>query len=215
MRSILNALWRARKAVIFYAILLAGGFLLGHALRDIALPEIRPSNEPMIHKIIMTALALFVVAAAIPFVPGAEIGLALLLIFGGQAAPVVYAGMVAALTLSYVLARITPPIRLAGLLRWLGLIGAADLLTDLSSASGAVREARLIELLPHKARGKITKNKYLLLAALLNLPGNSVLGGGGGLAFAAGMSGAYPPIPYLLTVLIAVAPVPLFFAFAM
>jgi hypothetical protein len=43
----------------------------------------------------------------------------------------------------------------------------------------------------------------------LNLPGNTLLGGGGGIALMAGLSGLYPMPAYLTTVAIAVAPVPL------
>jgi hypothetical protein len=49
---------------------------------------------------------------------------------------------------------------------------------------------------------------------LINVPGNAVIGGGGGLAFAAGMSGVFSVPAFLLTVAIAVLPVPLaIFAF--
>ena len=59
----------------------------------------------------------------------------------------------------------------------------------------------------------LLKNRYLALAILLNVPGNSLLGGAGGLAFMAGISGLYRFWPYLLSVLIAVAPIPLIFYF--
>jgi hypothetical protein len=50
-----------------------------------------------------------------------------------------------------------------------------------------------------------------MLALAFNLPGNTLLGGGGGIALAAGMSGLYRPVAYLATVVLAVAPVPLLF----
>ena len=55
------------------------------------------------------------------------------------------------------------------------------------------------------------RNRYVVLALLFNMPGNSVLGGGGGIAFIAGLSGRYRFWAYLLSVLIAVAPFPLLF----
>jgi hypothetical protein len=45
----------------------------------------------------------------------------------------------------------------------------------------------------------------------LNVPGNGLVGGGGGIAFMVGMSGLFSLNGYILTLLIAVAPVPLLF----
>ena len=70
----------------------------------------------------MTSFVAFVILAAIPFIPGAEIGFALLLLFGGQVAPLVYLGMVGALILSFVVARMVPASVLARVLGWLGLL---------------------------------------------------------------------------------------------
>jgi len=48
---------------------------------------------------------------------------------------------------------------------------------------------------------------------VLNLPGNSLVGGGGGIAFIAGLSGMFSYIGFILAIAIAVAPVPVFFYF--
>ena len=53
--------------------------------------------------------------------------------------------------------------------------------------------------------------RYLALALAINMPGNIVLGGGGGIAMMAGLSRMFDPLPFLLTVLIAVLPIPLIF----
>ena len=51
--------------------------------------------------------------------------------------------------------------------------------------------------------------RYVALALLLNLPGNAVVGGGGGLAIIAGLSRIFSPGATLLTFLIGTAPIPL------
>ncbi len=211
MRKVLNNLWTARRAIAVYGCLLAAGWLVGEYLMNLAIPEMRPMNEPMIHRIVMSALAVFVVAAAIPFVPGAEIGFALLLLFGGQAAPIVYAGMVGALILSYSAARIVPLSALGRLSRWLRLERSATYIETLAETPRNRRAEALSEMLTGRTGRALMRNRYVALAALLNLPGNSVLGGGGGLAFLAGVSGLYSFWGYLLAVLVAVAPVPLAF----
>ena len=174
----------------------------------------RPMNEPMIHRIVMTAFIAFVIFAAIPFVPGAEIGFALLLLFGGQVAPLVYLGMVGALILSFVIARLVPTDILARLLDWLGLSKVAEFVSDLAVVEPHNRLQMLAMIMPSALGQRLISQRYLLLAVALNTPGNSLLGGGGGLAFIAGASRLFPFWPYVVVVLCAVAPVPLFFYLA-
>jgi hypothetical protein len=211
MRQFLRRLWQLRRAVLLYTVLLAAGWAFGDALWDLAIPEMRPMNEPLIHRIVSGVMIAFVIAAAIPFVPGAEIGFALLLMFGGKAAPVVYLCMVGALLLSYSVARLMPARALTGGLHWLGMKRTAELLSALDAADPDERPQVLEAHISSSVPKCFLKNRYLILALAFNLPGNSVLGGGGGLAFAAGVSGLYAFWPYVAVVACAVAPVPLFF----
>jgi hypothetical protein len=57
----------------------------------------------------------------------------------------------------------------------------------------------------------LIRHRYVTLALLLNTPGNVILGGGGGIAFAAGACRVFSAPAFLLTILIAVAPVPIAF----
>jgi hypothetical protein len=53
------------------------------------------------------------------------------------------------------------------------------------------------------------RHRYIALALVVNVPGNSVIGGGGGIMMMAGLSGIFTPAQTFLTVAIAVSPVPL------
>lgn len=214
MRGVLTQLAGVRRAVVFYACLLLAGWLLGSAMLELAIPERRPMSDPAMRRLMIGTLALFVLASAIPFVPGAEIGLALLLVFGAPAAPLVYLGMVGALSLAYGVARLVPTLRVYAALRWLGLDRAARLLRDLDATPPDERAALLAARVPARLAGPAIRNRYLLLGLAFNIPGNSVVGGGGGLAFMAALSGLYGAGAYLCVVLLAVAPVPLAFALA-
>ncbi|MFV2052245.1 hypothetical protein ACEWPJ_05570 [Aliiroseovarius sp. YM-037] len=183
-------------------------------MKDLTVPELRPMNEPMIHRIVMTAFVAFVVLAAIPFVPGAEIGFALLLLFGGQIAPLVYLGMLGALMLSFFIARLMPATALAHALDWLGLNKAATFVADLGNAAPKDLLDKLLLIVPSKLGQRLHRHRHILLAAALNIPGNSLVGGGGGLAFIAGASRLYSAWAFLAVIICAVAPVPLFFYFA-
>lgn len=211
MRTLLGKIWSARRAVALYAILIALGWFAGEQMRDVVVPEMRPSTEPVIHRTIMTALAVYIVTAAIPFIPGAEIGFALLLLFGGQASFLVYIGMVGALLLAYTAARIVPLGPLAQAARWAHLTRAAVLLDELDAMPIKDRANVLSERMTGRFGEALLRNRFLFLIIVLNLPGNSVLGGGGGIAFMAGLSGLYGFVPYLICVLVSVAPIPLFF----
>jgi hypothetical protein len=211
MRTVLNGLWRRRRAVLFYVVLLGAGWLIGLTFQNVTFLEMRPMNEPMIHRIVMISLVAFVFTAAIPFVPGAEIGFGLLLMFGGMAAPIVYFGMVGALCLSFVVARLVPRGPLCRFFTWLGLTRAASLVADLDEAAEQDREGLILSHFPAGLTRRFVDYRYVLLALAINLPGNSIVGGGGGLAFVAGLSGLFGFWAFLATVGIAVAPIPLAF----
>ncbi len=219
MHRFLATLWSARRAIAFYLVLVGLGWVAGNALRGLIAPDGAVADVAAMHRMMALAVLLYVLTAAIPFVPGAELGFALLLLFGKQAAIIVFGGMVGALMLSYCVARFVSPARFARLLDWLHLRRAAAFVATLASVPPRERADYVMahftedSLLWGTRRARLgatfLRNRYVLLVLLLNLPGNSVLGGGGGLAFLAGISGLYGFWRYFVSVLIAVAPLPL------
>lgn len=189
-------------------------YLLGHALADMVVErfglELRSHNEPMIQKAIMTATAVYVVLMAIPFMPAAEIGLTLLMIFGGHVSLLVYTSTVAALTLAYLIGRLLPAELGARALGAVGLVRARNFVNRLVPLSPDERLAILMHETPTKLAPYLVRHRFVALAVLFMLPGNIVIGGGGGIALVAGMTRLFPMPAYLLTVALAVAPVPLF-----
>jgi uncharacterized membrane protein len=63
--------------------------------------ELLPSNEDFVHRMIMTSALIYAVLMAIPFVPGVEIGLALIGMLGPPIVFLVYLSTVAGLLLSF------------------------------------------------------------------------------------------------------------------
>ena len=51
--------------------------------------------------------------------------------------------------------------------------------------------------------------RYVAMAVAVNTPGNSIIGGGGGIMIIAGLSGIFAPLSTFLTIIVAVSPVPL------
>lgn len=200
---------RLLLVALVYIGLIAAGALAGRFLPDILAVDIRPGNEPEIHRMVMVATLVYLLASAIPFVPGAEIGFALLMMLGVAVAPLVYVSMVLALTLTFLVGRFVPARRVAGFFQFLGLTRARNLVLRLSPLSMQARLDLLMQRAPARILPFLLRHRFFALAVLVNLPGNSLLGGGGGLALLAGMSGLYSLTGYLLTIAVAVAPVPL------
>ncbi|MCP4982198.1 MAG: hypothetical protein GY935_17105 [Gammaproteobacteria bacterium] len=76
-------------------------------------------------------------------------------------------------------------------------LGKKEMITYLASNS----PKRYLPLLP--------RYRYLALTAALNIPGNYLIGGGGGIALFAGVSRLYSTPGFLITIALSVAPVPL------
>ncbi len=142
---------------------------------------------------------LYAILLAIPFIPGIEIGLLIIALYGPWGAVAVFATTNLALQAGFLagcVSRALPfgPARLARLL-------TAD--GDVADAASQGLAARLARLWP-----RIGRYRYVLLGLLLNLPGNAAVGGGGGIVFLSGLSGRFAWRWYALTLLIATCPVP-------
>lgn len=170
---------------------------------------VMPHTEAMIYKTILVALAIYTVLMALPFVPGAEIGIVLLTAFGAQVAPAVYILTLLALSVAYTVGRAVPAETTARLLHRLRLTRAANMLCALEAQPPQERLPFLLQEVDAGWIKGVARYRYIALALLLNLPGNVVLGGGGGLALFAGLSKVFHPVPFLATIALAVLPIPL------
>lgn len=181
-----------------------------HMVRETLNLHVMPSNEQQVHRAIMLGSLAYVILLAVPFVPGAEIGIAMLTAFGGAIAPLVYAATVLAMMLAYVVGRFLPIMMLARLFALLRLQRAEALITRAAALPPDARLQMLLDGSPPGAVALSLRYRYLALGLALNIPGNVVIGGGGGIMMLAGLSGLFAPLPTFLTVAIAVSPVPIF-----
>ena len=140
--------------------------------------------------------------------PGIEVGISLLLLKGAAIAPLVYAATVLGLILAFVVGRFLPHTWLHGFLADMRLKRACQLVDRLAPMTGAERLAHLTDRAPGWAKPLIGPWRYALLAVLLNLPGNMVIGGGGGIAFTAGFTRLFRPGWTTAAIALAVLPVP-------
>jgi len=158
----------------------------------------------------LLAMVLVIYAAliAVPFVPGVEIGLMLLASGGPDIAPFVWLATSAGLTLAFVSGRLLPLRWLHRMLLDLHLTRACRLLDRFAALPPEGRAAMVQDLLPGRGLDWVVRYRYLHLAVLINIPGNALIGGGGGIALVSGMSGAFRMPLAVLTILVATAPVP-------
>ena len=196
-----------RIAVVL--VLVVAATWVSHQMRDALNLGMMPADGERIHGAILMGLAAYVGLLAVPFVPGAEIGIAMLTAFGAAIAPLVYGATVLAMLLSYAMGRLVPITALAPLLAFLRMRKAADLVTRAAPLSHEARLSLLLDGAPPRALALALRSRYVALGLALNIPGNAVIGGGGGIMLMAGLSGVFTPLSTLLTVAIAVSPVPI------
>jgi hypothetical protein len=199
----------ALKLAVLVAILVGARHIGDWAIQGISEPLV-PSNEPFLHRMVMTAAALYVLLMMLPFVPGIEIGLALMALFGARIVPLVYGATVLALCLSFIVGRLVPQATIVEALRLLRLHRASALLEGLAPLGAQQRLEFLLERGPARAVPYLLRHRYLALAVALNLPGNALVGGGGGICLAAGFVRLFTLPRFLLTVAVAVSPLPIF-----
>jgi hypothetical protein len=196
------------KIFFFICLIILGNYLSQWVIEGLDF-EITPVNEPTVHRIIITSMILYTILMALPFVPGAEIGLGVMMILGPKIVPLVYLCTVVSLLLSFVLGRLIPGQSLINFLHGLHLRKASRLLNELEGLDSQQRFDLLIERSPKKFVPFFLKYRYLALLVVINAPGNIVVGGGGGVAMSAGMSRLFTLPLFLLTVAVAVSPIPL------
>ena len=205
--------WRVSllRSAVRAAVVVVAAFVLATAM-DWAMRSASGVAEDISSGMMIGAIVFFLVVyallIAVPFVPGIEIGIALLVMRGQEVAPYVYLATVAGLSLAYFIGQSVPERWLHRVFSDLRLTRACRMIERVSVLSREDRLHAISNALPGALRGVAVHGRYVLLAALLNLPGNGLIGGGGGLALLAGLSRVFHPRWTILTIALAVAPVP-------
>jgi hypothetical protein len=151
---------------------------------------------------------IYILLLSLPFVPGVELGVLLMCVFGKEGIVFIYLATVAGLSLAFVVGRLVPKIWIDF---WLEKLGFSHFCVNHSD--------EIEEMIDHSSLGQkfcqhwlwpyLLKYRYLMIAVLFNIPGNYLLGGGGGISLACGISRSISWKRFLITVVLAVSPVPL------
>jgi hypothetical protein len=154
-------------------------------------------------------LLFYAILIAIPFVPGVEIGLFLLITLGAPVAPYVYLATLTGLSASFLVGRYLPISSICRLLGGVGLQRACVFMQRIESLGQRERLLLVQEWLPAWIAPCLVRYRYIAVAVGLNVPGNALIGGGGGIALMAGLSRTFSPTVTILTIAAAVSPVAL------
>jgi hypothetical protein len=147
---------------------------------------------------------IYILLLSLPFVPGVELGILLMCAFGKEGIVFVYFATVVGLSLAFLMGRMVPKKRVESLLTKLGFSQ-----TNENESDEIV--SMLDNFLRHKKRLRtlLSNYRYLVIGVLFNMPGIHLIGGGGGISLVCGISRSISFKWFLLTVILAVSPVPL------
>jgi hypothetical protein len=154
---------------------------------------------------------LYIVFLALPFIPGIEISVALFAAFGKDVILIIYLASIVSLSVSYLVGRLFSVRLITSFFRFLRLDDAADFSERLEPLTPQQRLELLVTNAPARFVPFLIRYRYIALAVALNIPGNAIIGGGGGIAMVAGISGLFRVIPFVSIIAIAVIPIPLAF----
>jgi hypothetical protein len=173
--------------------------------------QLWPEHENLMVTAFWFCVAVYVLWMAIPFVPGIELGLALMVMLGARGVVLVYLCTLLSLSLSFAVGRLIPLKVFSRFLGWLHLQKAQNLVLELEPLNSEEKLDFLLRTAPSKIIPYLLRHRYLMIAVALNLPGNVIIGGGGGIGLIAAMSNLCPFPKYLLFVSLAITPLPILF----
>jgi hypothetical protein len=158
-------------------------------------------------KAIIIGSVFYVLMLSVPFFPGIEIAWVMIFIYGKEAIILLYFLTICGLCLSFGIGRWFEK---SWLTTWINI---PALKKHFSERSLNIR-TRLSSLHPRMApiiasSQTLTKHHYVLLAIIINVPGNTLVGGGGGISFICGMNHRFSWKGFILTLVLAIAPVPI------
>lgn len=194
--------------LLAYLVVIVLGTYAGEMVVQQLNVDLRPATEAILNRMIVASLVVYVLLMAVPFVPSVEIGLALILLLGADIVPVVYLSTVLALLLAFTIGRLVPETWLQAGFARVGLTRAAGLIERLRPLDVEARIIYLVTGAPGRPTAWLLRHRCWAVAALLNIPGNTFVGGGGGIALMAGMTRLVSFPAFVLTVALGIAPLP-------
>ncbi len=158
---------------------------------------------------IISLVSIYTICMILPFMPAIELGLILLAMLDIQGVLWLYLITVIALTISYGIGQSIPVRILKKAFEYLHCHKAGNLLCDNGECNETEQIDRFIAHAPKQFVPFLLRHRYCILGISINTPGNMIIGGAGGIAMMTGMSRAFGFEQFVLSVFIAVSPLPI------
>lgn len=171
--------------------------------------QIWPEHLEVIELMWLAMAVTYIVLMTMPFVPGIEIGFVLMMTLGDGGILLVYLATQLSLSISFWLGHLLPTDKLAGAIKLVGMNKAASLLTRAQNVGCDQRGQWLGRHFDSRIGRWLVNHQSTSLAIAINLPGNAIVGGAGGIGMLVGSSGLLCYRRYALVMAIATAPLPL------
>lgn len=198
--------------MVLATVIWVGLIVAGHYLSHLDAPAIRQTLADLHEAMGMGALLASAVALAIllglPFMPSVEMGLMMMAVFGREGAVAAWLATIAGLALAHAAGRYMPVEWLRHWMERQGLM-SADSSDGQSPMLALMDRMHISPQRGHRLGAFLFRHRYLLFAALINMPGNSILGGGGGIALVSGFTRLFRWPHFVLTTALASLPIPL------
>jgi hypothetical protein len=198
----------ASKLLVVFALVYLAKLGVDFLMVKIALFE-NDEAARMMTGLLITVMVGYAILLAIPFVPGVEIGIAILALEGAQAAPFVYFATICGLALAFCIGQYVPMARLVGWCEDFYLARIARLLQRIHETPRDDRLQAMQDRLPKWLAPIFCNYRYVTIGLAINLPGNIALGGGGGIMLAGGLSRLFQTRFMILIVMLSTLPIPL------
>ncbi len=199
------------RLLIVFAILVIGAFWLDYWIRGelgMAKKFVMFAQGEWGRGVLIAGGIIYSLLLSLPFVPGVELGILLMCVFGKEGIVFVYLATIAGLSLAFLIGRLVPRQWMDTGWERLGhsqsCTGQSDEIEKMADCISAGRKH-----IPSWLKSYLVKYRYLTVAILVNLPGNYILGGGGGISIACGTSRRISWKGFLVTIVLAVSPVPI------
>ena len=188
-----------------------GGVLCGNWMFASLRLDAQSASTLPLFWLLVPVFVVYFITSGLPFVPASEIGFGLLIVLGGEIAPLIVLVSASGLITSFLVGKFVSMQKLAKLLNWFGLEKASNFLLKLQNMNQQEKLDHMMQGVSKKWSIALMRYRYLGIIALLNIPGNAVIGGGGGIAFMAGVTGLFSAKWFALSAILGVLPYPLFF----
>jgi hypothetical protein len=210
---------RVTLRAVLATLIWVGLIVLGHYLSHLDAGSIRQTlaelREAMGMGALLTSALMLALLLGLPFVPSVEMGLMMMLVFGRYGAVAAWLATIAGISLAYAAGRYMPADRMHHWLRSHGINPDSENAGREPAISALVDKAWAGRGRAGRIAAFLASHRYLLFALLINMPGNSVVGGGGGIALICGFTRLYRWPWFILTVALASLPIPLLVFFGL